>query len=107
MRTNIFRVVGFSFASLSAYVSWLLGLSAARVFVFGGGVSLFFAGCWQLDLLAAQAFWSLDVFVRDKNKPFLLPFNVPISKQHAYCLFFTWIGAGLFLVILALGGPAL
>ncbi|MCJ7559160.1 hypothetical protein MUO79_00900 [Candidatus Bathyarchaeota archaeon] len=107
MRTNIFRIVGFSFASLLAYVSWLLGLSTLRVFVFGGGVSLFFGGCWQLDLLAAQAFWSLDVFVRDKDKPFLLPFNVPISKQVAYCLFFSWIVVGLFMVILALGGSML
>ncbi|MCJ7767997.1 hypothetical protein MUP79_06370 [Candidatus Bathyarchaeota archaeon] len=107
MRTSILRIVGFSLASFSAYVSWLLGLSTLRVFVFGGGVSLFFAGCWQLDLLAAQAFWSLDVFIRDRDKPFLLPFNVPIKKQMAYCLFFTWIGIGLFMVMFALGGPIL
>ena len=107
MRTNIFRIVGFSLASFGAYVSWLLGLSTVRLFIFGGGLSLFFAGCWQLDLMAAQAFWSLDVFVRDKDKPFLLPFNVPLSKQMAYCLFFTWIGTGLALVILALGGTTL
>jgi len=107
MRTKIFRVIGFSFASFSAYIAWLLGLSTVRLFIFGGGLSLFFAGCWQLDLMAAPAFWNLEDFIKHKDEPFLLPFNVPMKKQIAYCLFFTWIIVGLFMVILALGGPTL
>ncbi|MCJ7768631.1 hypothetical protein MUP79_09605, partial [Candidatus Bathyarchaeota archaeon] len=84
-----------------------LNLSPLRLLLYSSGMSLFFGGCWQLDLLAAQAFWNLDGFILDRYKPFLLPFNIPISKQIAYCLFFTWILVGLGIIMLALGAITL
>lgn len=102
-----FKLLGLALGALGTAVLGFSGYSTVRLLVFSGGLSLFFGGCWQLDLLAAQAFWSLDVFIRDKDKPFLLPFNVPISKQMAYCLFFSWIGIGLALVISSLAGTGL
>jgi hypothetical protein len=51
-------------------------------------IVVFFVGAWQLDLLAAPAFWHTEYFVETIEQPFLLPFNIPIHKQHAYVLFF-------------------
>jgi len=62
-------------------------------------VLLFMSGAWQLDLLVAPALWHLDDFIEHYNEPFLLPFNIPIHKQMAYCLFFTLMGAGFLLAI--------
>jgi hypothetical protein len=46
--------------------------------------ALFWAGLWQLDLICAPLVWQLD-------EVFLLPFNLPIHVQYAYCLFYAWI----------------
>lgn len=66
------------------------------------GQAFFWGGAWQLDLLAAPAFWHLAYFTEKFNEPFLLPFNIPIPKQIAYCLFFIWMFIGFFLTIFAL-----
>ena len=60
---------------------------------------LFMGGSWQLDLLIAPAVWHLNQYIENFNEPFLLPFNIPIHKQMAYCLFFSMMGAGFILAI--------
>jgi ABC-type cobalt transport system substrate-binding protein len=102
-KQNVLRIFGSSALVVLTYIALVLNLSPIRLLLFGGGLSLFFGGCWQLDLLAAQAFWSLDGFILDRYKPFLLPFNIPVSKQIAYCLFFSWILVGMGIVMFTLG----
>jgi len=60
---------------------------------------LFMGGSWQLDILVAPALWHLEQYIENFNEPFLLPFNIPIHKQIAYCLFFSMVGAGFILAI--------
>jgi len=64
---------------------------------------LFFVGAWQFDLLAAPAFWHTEYFVETLEEPFLLPFNVPLDKQHAYVLFFGFMEIAFLLAILSPG----
>jgi len=40
----------------------------------------FYVGLWQFDLLCSGQIWR-------KGLVFLLPFNIPISAEFAYCLF--------------------
>jgi len=58
------------------------------------GNILYFTGLWQLDLLSSPRIW-------DKNIVFLLPFNIPINGEIAYCLFYAMIMIGAVLVNLA------
>lgn len=44
----------------------------------------FWAGAWQLDLIAYPLVW-------EKDWIYLLPFNIGISAQIGYCLMFTWM----------------
>ena len=59
------------------------------------GLALFFIGLWQIDLICAPYVWS------DKKVIEVLPFWYMYNTE-AYVMFFAWIMAGVFLIVLAL-----
>jgi hypothetical protein len=84
-----------------ALLIWLSYLPQLKILLLVCGIFILLGGCWQLDLMMAPALWQFEIFEDGRKKPFLLPFNVPISKQIAYCIFFTWIIAGALIVSLS------
>jgi len=56
----------------------------AKRFVWLSLYALFWAGLWQLDMICASQIWSREWY-------WMLPFNIPIHVQYAYCLFYAWI----------------
>jgi len=59
------------------------------------GVSLYFIGLWQLDLLCAPYVWS------DKQVREILPFWYMYNTE-AYVMFYGWIFLGTVLMLLSL-----
>jgi len=59
------------------------------------GLSLFFFGLWQLDLLCAPYIWS------DKKVIEILPFWYMLNTE-AYVMFYAWILVGVFLIAVGL-----
>jgi len=59
------------------------------------GLSLFWIGLWQIDLICAPYIW------QDKKIIEVLPFWYMYNTE-AYVMFFSWVMIGLFLIIVAL-----
>jgi len=69
----------------------LIKKHTAELAVILTGLSLFFFGLWQLDLLCAPYIWA------DKKVIEILPFWYMLNTN-AYVMFFIWIQLGLLLI---------
>lgn len=79
-----------------------ISLNTIKKILLLSALTLIFSGAWQLDLLAAPAFWNWENWSAEyQSKIYYLPFNIPMDKQLAYCMFWVWIFIGIFLILLA------
>jgi len=80
------------------FAKWALTL---KKLMFAAGNCLMWGGAWQLDLLAAPAFWRPENWLQDwYGTIFYLPFNIAMDKQMAYCMFWVWIFVGAYMMCL-------